>query len=463
VVAACLAIGPLLIAASVAAVLIQEHDLTRSVALVGEEQARSVARDLEQDPATSREVGGSLGGEETLVQIVGPDGVLDASAALGTRGPLAPPPPLGGVGQRIVGDLVAQESDRHLVVTVEVADSQVYVAVARSLETVDEATASTTRLLAVGVPLLVALVAATSWLLAGRALAPVERLRRTADEITVAGTGQRLATVPTRDEVGRLSETLNEMLERLDVSARAQRQFVADASHELRSPVATIRTLLEVSATVSMDDAELRADVIAETARLERLVTGLLLLARRDAARPAGPVRHESVDLADLVSCEAARPRRLPVQVDCRDEALVSGDPDALRTLVGNLLDNAARHATSTVRATVWVAPDAVVPKPWRPAADVSAPLSDRTARRTVSWAVVTVTDDGVGVPEHERERIFDRFVRLDEARTRDAGGAGLGLAISRAIAVDHGGWLACEAVAQGGSFVLLVPSSTRS
>ncbi|MEN8672393.1 HAMP domain-containing sensor histidine kinase [Nocardioides sp.] len=461
VVAVCLAISPLLVAASVAAVLIQQHDLTRSVALIGEEQARSVARDLERDGAGVQRVEGSLGGEETLIQVVGPDGVLDASPQLRVPEPLAPPPPQGGVGRRVVGNLVPQESDRHLVVTVEVAGSRNYVAVARSLETVDEATASTTRLLGVGVPLLVAVLAGTSWLLVGRALAPVERIRRTADEITIAGSGRRVPAVPTHDEVGRLSQTLNEMLERLDVSARAQRQFVADASHELRSPVATLRALMEVSATVPLDQAELRRDVLAETARLERLVVGLLVLARRDAAGPLRPVRDDPVDLADLVAREVARPRRLPVQAGgTDDQVLVRGDPDALGTVVSNLLDNAERHATSTVTAALSLAQDAAVPEHWRGPAP-RTPREDRTAGRSAWWAVLTVTDDGAGVPEHERERIFERFVRLDEARTRDAGGAGLGLAISRAIAVDHAGWLACEVGPGGAVFVLVLPTSS--
>ncbi len=439
-VAAALALAPVLVLASVAAVSVQRHDLTDSAALVAEEQARTQARELAQGStgtSNDSELDGSLGGEETLLQVVGPDGVIAASAGL-TDSALAPDPGTG-ISRTMVRAVVEGEADRFVAVGVTVGDgSGRYVVAARSLETVDEATGSTTRLLAIGVPAVVLLVGLLSWTLAGRALAPVERLRRTASEITHTGSGTRLPEPPADDEVAHLASTLNQMLDRLDASARSQRQFVADASHELRSPVATIRTLLEVDAQAPGDPDDLRADLLGEAARLERLVRALLSLARRDATDPQRRRDHDQeIRLVDVVETETRRPRRHPVTLEVAGDPRVAGDNQALATLVTNLLDNADRHARSRVAVSVTV--------------DVS--------RRT---AELVVADDGPGVPEAERDRIFDRFVRLDEARTRDAGGAGLGLAIARAVVEDHGGTLVCEAAAPapGARFVARLPLS---
>jgi signal transduction histidine kinase len=434
--AAALALAPVLVLASVVAVSVQRHDLTDSVALVAEEQARTQARDLAL-AATGTDLDaaldGSLGGEETLIQVVGPDGVEAASPGLADA-PLAPDPG-SGASRVIVQAVVEGEPDRFVAVAVPVAGSDRYVVAARSLETTDEAVGSTPRLLLVGAPTLVLVVAVLGWALAGRALAPVERLRRSASEITHAGSGSRLPEPAGDDEIAHLATTLNEMLVRLDASARSQRQFVADASHELRSPVATIRTLLEVDALSPADPAGLREDLLDETARLERLVNALLALARRDATGPQPGVRDHDVRLVDLVEDEARRQRHLPVEVRMSGDPRVFGDPQALAGMIGNLLDNAERHAVSRIEA------------------DIS---TDPTSREVT----VTVTDDGPGVPAADRERIFDRFVRLDQARDRDAGGSGLGLAIARAVAEDHGGTLVCEAAQPppGARFVVTLP-----
>ena len=435
--AAVLALAPLTTAAAVAGVLVQRHELRQATSLVAEEQARSVANSLRDVRAGT--LSGTLGGEETLVQVVGPSGVLNASLGLSGREPLVETPPPGGVTRTQVAALVAGEEDTYLVVATGVPGSDTYVVAARSLESAEAATSSTTRLFLIGVPVLVVLVGLLSWVLAGRALAPVEHLRRRASEITSTGTGVRLPEVATGDEIERLAATLNEMLERLDASTRAQRQFVADASHELRSPVASIRAVMEVSATTATDPAELRADVLAETERLAHLVDGLLALARRDATRPdrtAAPA--DEVDLSELVTEAAARPRRVPVDVHADGACVVKADARALSTLLVNLLDNAERHATTAVAVSL-------------------------VRDRSTGDVELAVTDDGSGVPPADRERIFDRFTRLDEARTRDAGGAGLGLAIARATAEDLGGTLVCEQPqgrtgAAGARFVLTLP-----
>ncbi len=433
-------LAPVLGAAAVAGVLIQGHELTRATATVAEEQARLVAHQLEAGDEPGEGLPTSSG-DDGLVQVIGADGVVVASPPLSGLGPLVRLPPAGSSAEVVVRHVVAGEDDRYVAVAVRVGNSESYVVAVRSLESVDAATASTTKLFAIGVPAVLTLVGALTWLLAGRALAPVERLRRRASEITVAGTGMRLPAGTSHDEIGRLAATLNEMLGRLDASASSQRQFVADASHELRSPVAAIRTVMEVSATAPSDPDEVRADVIAETQRLQVLVDGLLALAQRDASAGTPIARRNLIDLAELVHEMAQRPRRAALEVvldrDCPGgyaAASVTGDRHALALLLTCLLDNADRHATSRIGIGL---------------------------RHDAATATVTVTDDGDGVAAEDRERIFDRFVRLDQARTRDSGGAGLGLAIALAVTREHHGTLRCLEPApdwRGARFVLTLP-----
>ena len=388
--AAALALGPVLAVLAIGAVALQRGDLTASVALVAEEQARSVARQVDSADTADLPFGASLAGEETLVQVVGADGtVLRSSAALAGQPALAARPGAGELYGSEQSHLIEGEGDTYEVVAVRT--SRGWVVAARSTEAADAATQSTARLLAIGVPGIVGLVAALSWVLAGRALRPVEQLRSRAASITEAGTGARLPEVASSDEIGRLAETLNQMLTRLDSSASAQRQFVADASHELRSPIAAIQVVMEVAGPVGTDWDEVRADVLQETARLDQLVTGLLALARRDqdGSRPAVRVR---MPLLDLVQAETSRARRLPVSLQVRDSPTVEIDPEGIVSALRNVLDNAERHARATI--TVKLSTDG-------------------------SDALITVGDDGDGIPALDQDRIFDRFVRLDEARAR--------------------------------------------
>ena len=218
------------------------------------------------------------------------------------------------------------------------------------------------------------------------------------------------------------------MLDRIESSAERQRRFVADASHELKSPVAAIRTMLEVAdaspGSVSLE--ELTRDLLAEDLRLERLVADLLVLARTDEDGLA--LETVEVDLDDLVAEEAgAATSRFGIAIDETgvEAARVIGDAERLRRLLRNLLDNAARHAAGQV----WVA-----------------------LERDRGSALLTVSDDGPGIPPGQEERVFERFVRLDTARSRDKGGTGLGLAVVRAIAVAHGGWVEVDESRHGGA-----------
>ncbi len=278
-----------------------------------------------------------------------------------------------------------------------------------------------------GLPALVAAVAAFAWLSVGRALRPVEAIRSEVEAITASQMHRRVPEPTSDDEIGRLARTMNAMLGRLQGAALRQRQFVSDASHELRSPVAAIRTDVEVALREG-DGADWPAvgqAVLAEEERLERLLADLLVLAADDE-RGAGPPCE--VDVVAVVRAEADRGRRVPVEVEVAGApGPVAGSADALGRVVANLLDNAARHAHDRVVATV------------------EAPGDAPTVR-------VVVDDDGPGIPEADRERVFQRFTRLDDARTRDDGGAGLGLAVVRSIVTRHGGRVCAEAAPLGGA-----------
>ncbi|MFC5247659.1 sensor histidine kinase [Streptomyces nigrescens] len=278
----------------------------------------------------------------------------------------------------------------------------------------------------VGLPLLLVVVAGVTWLVTRRALRPVEGIRGEMAAITASTDLSRRVPVPSsKDEIGRLARTTNETLAALESSVERQRRFVADASHELRSPIASLRTQLEVG--VAHPELLDVPGAVEDTVRLQRLAADLLLLARLDAGeRPAGA----RVDLAAMVREESSQrvADRIPVRAGELASAEVAGSRGQLGRVLGNLLDNAQRHAVSSVRVAVV---------------------------REGEWAVLRVEDDGPGVPESERERIFERFVRLDDARARDDGGAGLGLAIARDVAVRHGGSLA---VRTGSVFELRLP-----
>jgi signal transduction histidine kinase len=258
-----------------------------------------------------------------------------------------------------------------------------------------------------------------AWRVIGAALRPVEALRLGAERIDEAShDDERLPVPPTRDEIAALATTLNEMLGRVAGARKTQRAFVADAAHELRSPLASMRTQLEVARHLG-DTSELTGDLLAEVERLSSLVEDLLLLAR---AGDTPPSVRSACALTEVLRSAVDRyaAARVPVRLHLgsgvgtvEPATVVAMDsPDLTRALT-NLIDNAVRHANATV--------------------DVSASLAGRLAQ-------ITVSDDGAGIPPTDRERVFDRFTRLDEARDRDSGGTGLGLAITRQLLTRAGG-----------------------
>jgi signal transduction histidine kinase len=288
----------------------------------------------------------------------------------------------------------------------------------------------------VAVPLLVLLVGATTWVVIGRALTPVTRIRTEVESITADRLDRRVPVPSSGDEIAALAVTMNGMLARLDASAHAQRRFVSDASHELRSPLATIRQHAELSqAHPELTSVEELASVVHdEGLRLQGLVDALLLLARLDEG---ATITSEFVDLDDIALVEVSRLRASGIVVDGSGvgPARVYGDRRLLGQLMRNLADNAARHAHRRVAIGV---------------VDCEG------------LAVLTVEDDGDGVPADQWDRIFERFVRLDEARSRDAGGSGLGLPIVRAIAEGVGGRVTVGASRWGGArFTVTLPSAS--
>ncbi|TYB44818.1 sensor histidine kinase, partial [Actinomadura chibensis] len=303
-------------------------------------------------------------------------------------------------------------------------DETVTVYAGADLAAARDAVGTVTRAMLAGLPLLLAVVAGVTWLVTRRALRPVEAVRAELAEITAAGDLARRVPVPdARDEIAGLAATTNATLAALEDSVARQRGFVADASHELRSPIASLRTQLEVAAAHPelLDVPGLIADVV----RLQHLAADLLLLARIDAGdRP--PER--PVALGRLVRDELDRRApgdRIPVRASIEGDPRVMGVPGRLARVVGNLLDNAERHADAAVRLSL---------------------------RAEGGTAVLSVADDGPGVPPADRARIFERFVRLDDARSRDEGGAGLGLAIARDLVVAHGGDLGVGEAPEGGA-----------
>lgn len=350
---------------------------------------------------------------------------------------------------------------------VEAGPSSDPVIVVAALPTADlESATSTLRtLLLVLFPLLLVVLAAIAWRVIGAALRPVEGLRRGAARIDGMSAEERLPVPPTRDEISALATTLNEMLDRVAAARRTQRAFVADAAHELRSPLATMRTQLEVAERLG-DGGHLPADLLPEVARLSTLVEDLLLLARADARASSATRELERVNVVALVEdvvrryASARVPVRSPAALESKrgagipdrfassgpdraaavlvdqEELLVEGSRDELFRALTNLVDNAVRHATTAVMVSVQTTPGGIE---------------------------VVVADDGNGIPEGDRERVFDRFTRLDEARDRDSGGSGLGLAIARELLRRNGSTVVLEDAQPGVRAVVTLPSVRRS
>jgi signal transduction histidine kinase len=447
-VALALVLGGLLLYAAVAATL------DRAAVADARAAARQVAALVEADrlpdpvPVSGSQVVQVLDGNQ---RVVGGSATADRLTPLVTAeeaGRLAAGGSVTVPGRRagLSGDLVvagvgvrAGEEDVLAVAAVPTADLETSQRVLRTL-------------LLVFFPVFLVALAALAWRVVGSALRPVEELRHGAERIGSGTSGvQRLPVPPTRDEIGALATTLNGMLARLAAAQDQQRAFVADAAHELRSPLASMRTQLEVASRLR-EGGDLPADLLPEVDRLSALVEDLLVLAR--AGRDTRPRPVEDVDVREALVQVAARYAAARVPVRVAGETSAAGGTSAagprkpgeagdgtlavrvaradLDRALANLVDNAVRHAATGVTLS---------------------------ARPTGSGVEVLVVDDGHGIPESERERVFDRFARLDEARDRDSGGTGLGLAITRELLRQAGATVRLEDAGPGTRAVITFPA----
>ncbi len=297
-----------------------------------------------------------------------------------------------------------------------------------SLAPVDAGLEAMRRTLLLLIPFLVGTVAVLAWFTTGRAFRPVAAITNQVDRIGDDRLDERIPVPNSHDEVAHLARTMNTMLDRLSAGRRRQREFVSDASHELRNPVAASKAQLEVGLTNPTDtDWEATARIVLqEQDRLGDLVDDLLLLARLDEGLPP---TSDDVDLDDIVFIEAARPGRVPIDVSDVEAVRVQGEARQLTHLVRNLIDNAVRHAASNVVVTL---------------------------ENTDDEAILTVEDDGPGIADVDRARVLERFVRLDNSRTRAEGGTGLGLAIVAGVAQTHGGNVSITEGTLGGARVIV-------
>jgi signal transduction histidine kinase len=382
--------------------------------------------------------------EDDIVQVVDADRRVLSGTLRGGTTPVTNFVPTGTTPAvhtvtDVPDDGLERDAYRVWALRADTAAGPVTVYIGTSLETVTDTMATVRRaLLGGGAALLVLLVVATLAML-NRALRPVERIRAQVADISGGALDLRVPVPQSDDEIARLAQTMNAMLDRLESASQLQRQFVADASHELQSPLASFRAQLEVSlAHPQLTDWPETARLLAEdSARLEYLVRDLLFLAREDHGQPAAP--HSPLDLDDIVLDEAARLRgHSAVRIDTAgvSAAPVVGNRSDLARLVRNLVDNAIAHAASVVRLTL----------------------------STVDGEVsLVLEDDGPGVAQDERRRLFDRFYRSDDARGRADGGTGLGLAIAQAIAEEHGGRITIEHANVGARFVVVMPAQHRT
>ena len=404
------------------------------------EDATDLARDRAGELATLAVAGELpdvlpvLDNDEDVLQVVSGGEVVTASANLENWPSLDVPLPSPGDGSvHRLHDLVLGEDDDDAGSTYVVVasgftgpDGPGAVFVGFSMEEIDETIALEARIDALGLPVIIGVLAAAIWLIMGRTLASVEAIRAQTEQITGSALDRRVPEPRHRDEIGNLARTVNAMLARLQESAERQRRFVADAAHELRSPVASLRTQLETAHDATPDEDQQRRyrDLLEDTQRMERLVDQLLLLARIDGAAPTS---RRSVDLDDVIDSVIADTAvdRVTIDLSGVQPVQVIGDAALLEQLVRNLVDNAVTHAERYVRVAL---------------------------RADGDHVLLTVGDDGPGIPVERRDDVFHPFTRLDTARDRHSGGVGLGLAIVADVARSHGGAVSVGISPAGGA-----------
>ena len=416
-------VGAALAVGGATLVQLQQRALTSDL----ESTARTRARDIAQtvtDGSLTREIPVPRG-ENNLAQVVDQSGdIVAASKNVADDPRLSHEVPKSAktIVQTVTSYREAEHPLRVAIKKVQARGQDYIVYVGSSLGPVSRSTDDLQRLLWFGLPLLALLAGLLSWVAVSLALRPVEAIRREVESIGGEDLHRRVPDPPVEDEIGRLAATMNAMLARLEVATERQKRFVADASHELRSPLTGMRTELEVNLAhpEPVDWPVVGQELLDDAIRLQRLVEDLLVLAAADAS-PENAARRDPVDLDEIVLAETRRARnRTSATIDSSavSGAQVDGNEEQLGRVVRNLLDNAARYAVSKITIT----------------------LGEEDGS-----AVLTVADDGPGVPEDARDMIFERFARHDAGRSRSAGGTGLGLAISREIVTAHGGTISLD------------------
>lgn len=412
------------------------RSLLAGVDYASAERVRDVAKELQSDPPAALD--GTLFSTDqrvVAIQVVAPDGKVIRRSRSAPATALVPVTAFGyGLRRGLSDDAVAGDDMRVSGQRVATAFGDYTVLVGGGSRTVEATARTVALLLAGGAPIVIAVAAGATFWLVRRSLRSVDAIRARVAEISASDLAERVPVPNGRDEIAALAVTMNRMLSRIEAGHRAQQRFVGDASHELRSPLATIISGLEVAeAHPDLLDAELAINtLLPEAQRMHTLIEDLLLLARADERSLLR--RQEEVALDDVARAEVARARR---DAPCAVEAdtcpvRCTGDPVALSRMVRNLMENAVRHASSCVHLEV----------------------GSRNGT-----AILTVSDDGPGISAADRARVFERFVRLDSDRARSGGGAGLGLAIVAEVAAAHGGTVTIDDRPGGGSrFVVSLP-----
>jgi signal transduction histidine kinase len=416
--AASLVLAAVLGASAVAIYVAYVHNQERAVERAAHADAKAISSLGATKPLPAR-LPPLPSGPFTLVQVLDPHGgIVSQSPGLTKHAPV--------IGRSLLGRAASIEGDdrplggggketKVTTVPVQLASGRATVAVIVSTVDNQRARDTLTLVLLIGMPALVLLGGLFIWMAIGRALRPVENMRKQAAAISASDLHLRVPQPPGDDPISDLAITLNAMLDRLEQSNVDQRRFIGDASHELRSPVTNTYVALEVARDLAEDPDEraLFETLLKEQRRVVTLVEQLLLLARLDAP-PAQFPEHE-VDLSGLISSEVdLSGDDVPnMRAEIAENVYVAGDPELLARIVRNLLNNARRYAKSSVVVTL-------------AAVD--------------GWARLAVSDDGPGIPVRDRQRIFDRFVRLDDSRGRDSGGTGLGLSIVYEAVTTHRG-----------------------
>ncbi|MDQ2748216.1 MAG: HAMP domain-containing histidine kinase [Actinomycetota bacterium] len=431
-------VAAVLLTSAIGLVTVQHRLMLRGV----EEALAQRADNLESDVA--RGAFGTLlpsegDREDSFLQLLAGDGhVLASSANIKSLPATTRTLPSGSnqVFRDVTEISLSSHQYRILARAVPTGGGAATLVVARNLDDVNGSVSILTTSLAISVPLILMLLAALLWWLTGRVLRPVESIRAEVASIRGSEQHRRVPVQGGDDEISRLARTMNAMLERVDHTTRGQRQFVADASHELRGPLTRIRSALEVAIAhpQASDPENTYANLLSDAVQLQRVVDDLLFLARSESGAMGAP--DSIVDLDDLVFDQIRQVRaRATVVVDggAVSAARVSGDVHQLARAIANLADNAERHARTTI----------------------TFELSEHGG-----VSVLVVADDGPGIPPEQRQTVFERFTRLDEPRSRDAGGAGLGLAIVADIVARHRGTITITSSASGGArFVMTLPT----